>query len=370
MTHRPHLGIDLRIGDPPRAERTGLGRFSFEVVRALVPIAGDWRLSLYSNRPPSLFGGPADAVRVTGWPTATSAGRVAWVHAGSWLDTRADRPDVWLSPAYVLPAWWRGPAVVAIHDLSFIEMPERYRGRLNAWHARTQTVRAARQATRVVCGSAPTARRLERELGVDGERISVVPYGVGEPFRAERGAAAPERPFALFVGTFEARKGLDVVLAALDAVNRGGVRLELVLAGKPGWGTETILRELATRPWARIVDDPDDVTLAGLYRTATALVHPSRREGFGLPVAEAMASGCPVVASDLPEIRAWAGDDAAAWTPVGDAAAVARELDALLASAGRADALRDAGARAAAALSWSRTATAVLGEARDALDGA
>ncbi|MEJ7891585.1 MAG: glycosyltransferase family 1 protein [Solirubrobacteraceae bacterium] len=341
----PHIGLDLRIADPDGMLRSGLGRYATELAGGLLAARPQWRFSVYSNRDLGL------RAQTTRWPTRSAAGRVAWEHVGSWLDLRRDRPDVWVSPAYVTPAWWRGPSVVAVHDLSFLEMPERYRGSLNAWHARTQTARSVKQATRVTCGTHATAQRIADTLGVAG--ATVIPYGVSDVFRRP---AEPSGGYVLYAGTFEARKGLEILLEAMDAV-RAQADVDVVLAGSPGWGADAVLAAARERPWVRIVEDPDDTALAGLYARALACAYPSRREGFGLPVAEAMGCGCPVIATDLPEVREWAGD-APLWVPVGDAPALAAAVLSLAddAERGRRSA---AGGAIAAGLTWQRTAAGV-----------
>ena len=106
----------------------------------------------------------------------------------------------------------------------------------------------------------------------------------------------------LFVGTFEARKGLDTLDAALELLED---EIRIVLAGRPGWGADEALSRLYDREHVEIVLEPPDERLAELYRGAAALLYTSRLEGFGLPVAEAMATACPVICSDLPAIREW-----------------------------------------------------------------
>lgn len=354
MTARPPLvGIDLRIADAPGAERTGLGRYALEVSRGLLTARPDWRFALYSNRPELL---PA-AVRATRLPTSGSLGRLAWLHSVSRAELAGAMPDVWFSPAYVVPVWWRGPSVVAVHDLSFLLRPELYRGRLNAWHARTLTRRSARRASVVLCGTETVRAQVVEHLGIPAARIEVVRYGV-TPALTSGSAGRAEPPFVLFLGTWEARKGLEPLAEALEAVNRTGTRLRLVLAGRPGWGADTALERLAGHAWAERLVEPDDARVATLLRDATALVYPSELEGFGLPVAEALAAGCPVVASDIPELREWVGERAR-WAPVGDAAALAGHLEWLLEDPVRARRFGEAGRSVGAALTWARTAEGV-----------
>lgn len=338
-------------------EHGGLGRYAVEVSRALRRARPSWDLLVLSNRP-DLVGelGP----RSTRWPTRSTLGRVAWLHVGSALSGAARHADLWFSPGFVVPVWWRRPSVVTVHDLTFALDSGRYRGRLNAAHARRATRYSARRARRVLCGSRETARLLTGRLGIDPNRVTVTPYGVAEPFFREPECDPGRRGrFLLFVGVLEARKGLETLLAALREL---GSRVELVLAGRPGWGTERVLTELRREPGVRLEESPSDERLAELYRQALVLVYPSRMEGFGLPVAEAMASGCPVVASDLDCIREFAGD-VPVYAPSGDPGALAAALDSVLSDPSQRAARSRRGVQVASGLRWDevgeRTARAI-----------
>jgi glycosyltransferase involved in cell wall biosynthesis len=164
------------------------------------------------------------------------------------------------------------------------------------------------------------------------------------------------RSYVLFVGTVEPRKGIDVLLAAHDALRRQGhPDLRLVIAGPPGWGETPALDGPGVVAPGRI----DEATLDALYRGAAVLAVPSRSEGFGLPALEAMARGCPVVASQagaLPEVVGDAGLLVAPGDPEALATALARILsdDSLAASLGA------AGHRRAATFTWSACTAAHL----------
>ncbi len=334
---RIHVAIDLRVTDAPGMELTGAGRYALETARALIQARPHWRYSLFSNRP-QLLGADGDVAIVgTRLPTQRSVARVAWLHSAAALPALRLRPDLWFSPAFVLPLWWRGPSLVTIHDLTFMLLRERYRGRANALYATAATRLSARRADRVLCGSQATRALLLTHLGIDGDRVDVIPYGVAETFFADparaldRGDELPDRPYLLFVGTWEARKGLLVLLEAMRQVNAHGRRVRIVLAGQRGWGTEQVLDAMSREPDVELRERPDDEELARLYRNALALVYPSEMEGFGLPVAEAMACGCPVIATDLPSIREFAGACPLYIEP-GDSARLAAHVESLLQS--------------------------------------
>jgi alpha-1,3-rhamnosyl/mannosyltransferase len=250
---------------------------------------------------------------------------------------------------HVVPPAWRGPSVLTVQDLSFERFPE-LMGPRDRFFFRTFVPRSARRADRVLTGSEWTKRDLIERYGVREERVVVTPYGVDRTFRPN-GGHREGRPYALFVGSLQRRKAPDLALRALAAVDSD---LRLVFAG-PNKGLEGELLELVSRlGLERRVDFAGHVTkdeLASLYRGAALLVFPSRYEGFGLPVLEAMASGTPVVAvasSSIPEV---AGDAAILVPP--DAGELASGIERALAERER---LVAAGLERAAGFSWAETA--------------
>lgn len=327
--HPKHItvAIDAHIADAPAAERSGLGRYALEVTRAIAAARPTWRIVALTNRPELLR--DVVEVRSTRWPVTSSAGRAAWVQAASAHTGHTLRPHVWFGTAFALPPWRHGPSVVAVHDLTFMLMPQHYRGQLNARHATWATRSATRRATRIVTGSGQTRDLLRIHLGVRPERVDVIPYGVADALRTAAATHPADPPYLLFVGTFAARKGLDTAHAALRRLTADGRRMDLVVAGRPGWGTGSLVEAMRADPRVRFVHDPADGELADLYRGATALLHPSHMEGFGLPVAEALAAGCPVVSTELDCVREFA-HDAPLYAPAGDDRAMASAVAVLL----------------------------------------
>jgi glycosyltransferase involved in cell wall biosynthesis len=315
-------------------EMTGIGRYALETARSLQRVRPQWRFSLYSNRPELLERGDSTTILQTRLPTHYTTGRVAWLHSAAAFTALGEKPDLWFSPAFVLPIWWSGQSIVTIHDLMFMLLRSRYRGRINAWYATAATRWSARRTDRILCVSHATRDALVKNLDIDAHKVAVIPCGVADAFfggakGAIAGERAQSRPYVLFVGTWELRKGLGALHAAVKLVNSQGDRVRLILAGQPGWGTDEILA--ATERDQNVVhyERPTDDRLASLYRQAVALVYPSEMEGFGLPVAEAMACGCPVISSDLPSIREFAGDQPYYVQP-GDSAEIARCIERLL----------------------------------------
>ena len=167
----------------------------------------------------------------------------------------------------------------------------------------------------------------------------------------------PPGGFFQSVATLEPRKGLDVLVDAL--ADAAAPRLPLLVAGQPGWGGIDLAALCARRGLdprrVRALGRVADADLAVLYRDATALVVPSRSEGFGLPVLEAMAAGLPVVCSDVPALRE-VGGGAVVLVPPGDPTALAGALTELADGPELRQRLSAAGRRRAQDFSWQRAA--------------
>jgi glycosyltransferase involved in cell wall biosynthesis len=213
---------------------------------------------------------------------------------------------------HALPLGYRGRSVVTLHDLHFERDPG-VMGLADRVTFRFFVPRAAKRADHVLSVSERTKHDAVELYGIDPDRVTVTPHGV-DPAFAPGGA---RRGFLLFVGAIQARK--DPLAAAAAAA---GVGLPLVAVGperEPQLARELRAQGVDVRGWV----EQDD--LAELYRGAEALILPSRYEGFGVPVLEAMASGTPVVCSRDAALREVAGD-AAAYDEDGDFAGAVRRV--------------------------------------------
>jgi glycosyltransferase involved in cell wall biosynthesis len=218
-----------------------------------------------------------------GRPTAVLRD-VAWDPARRPRRARRARVDVLHCTIFRAPPRASVPTLVTVHDLAVLRQPEVF-PRWTRLYGRTALRPTLRAADRVVAVSEFSKREVVELAGVDADRVDVVPNAV-EPVFTPEGPAA-EGDYVLAVGTLEPRKNLHRVV---EATARAGVQLRVV--GERGWGGVGVAGPHVT--WLGRVEDEE---LAALYRGARCLVYPSLYEGFGIPAAEALAAGTPVVTS-------------------------------------------------------------------------
>lgn len=272
----------------------------------------------------------------------------------------------------VVPLLHPGRVVVTIHDLQPLDLAQNFSFAKRSY-VRTMVGRSALAADVVCVPSEFTRGRVEQLLGVDPQAVAVVPWSVppvDEPTAVP--PSVPAGPFLLYPAITYAHKNHLVLLEAFAEVAASHPDVSLVLTGGEGPLESQVLERVSQLGLAHRVQRRGRVPqreLEALYRRATAVVVPSRYEGFGLPALEAMARGCPVIASragSLPEFVPAADlvdpDDVTAW-------ATAMQAVVSLSEAEREDRVA-AGRRAAAAFTPERTAEALLGAYRRALPGA
>ncbi|MBU0702637.1 MAG: glycosyltransferase family 4 protein, partial [Chloroflexi bacterium] len=284
--------------------------------------------------------------------------------------------DLVHGPVFVAPLLAPCPAVVTIHDLSFIRFPDLFRP-ANRLYLTALTRLSARRARRLIAVSEHAAAESARLLGVSRERIDVIYHGVDPAFRplpADEVAAfrrrrrLPER-FVFFVGTLEPRKNLARLVEAFARAR--DARIGLVLAGGKGWLYDELFARVEALGLSEQVIFPGYVTSEELplwYNAATLLAYPSVYEGFGLPVLEAQACGTPVLTSNLSSLPEAAGDAAVMVDPY-DVEALADGLNRLLTDESLRNDLRAAGLARVGQFTWSRAAQETVRTYRRALAG-
>lgn len=338
----------------------GIATATVELLRALTARGGLDLVGVSARHPEP----PPDAFRppipVRQLPLPRRVLYEAWQRLRVPLVERATGAvDVVHDAGYVVPPT-RAPLVATVHDLLFLTYPEHY-----TWHSRAVLRRglqlARRHARLVICPSTVTMEAC-RAVGIEAERLRLVPWGVdARPLDGSRAGQiraryALARPYVLFCGTLEPRKNLRRVLEAFRRLDRSD--LDLVLAGPKGWKEDHAAGmaslEGRVRPLGFV--PPDD--LRALYAGAAAFVYPSLAEGFGLPVLEAMAQGAPVVTSAGAATEEVARDAALLVDPL-DVDAIADALERILDDDGLAATLRAAAEQRVTTFTWHRSAELV-----------
>jgi glycosyltransferase involved in cell wall biosynthesis len=281
------------------------------------------------------------------------SGRMATLYRDAWWYTvtlprlaKRKRLDVLHCPTFRGPISQPPvPLVVTVHDLAVLRHPETF----NQWtrrYSRSCVPRVARAASRIVAVSEFTKRELVELLGTPPGKVTVIPNGVAGVFSPD--GPTVEGDYVLAVGTLEPRKNLERVQVA---ARMAGVELRVV--GARGWG-----RVQAAGWLGRVPDDE----LARLYRGAKCVVYASLYEGFGLPIAEAMSCGTPVVTSRGGATEETAGGAAILVDPYDPAAIAAGIAEAHA----RRDELRHLGLERVRGLTWEAAAAATADVYREA----
>ncbi len=375
------LRLSLDVTAVP-ADPVGAGRYTVDLVTALAA-RPDVDLTLWSRT--------GDVARWEGWAGPSGSVRAAaperrplrlvWEQVRLPGLLRGAGVDVHHGPHYTMPERGRVPAVVTIHDLTFLDHPE--------WHERSKVPVfrraikvAARRATALVCVSDQTAWRFEelcRPLG----RVFVVPHGVDHGrFRPEEPDAGSDRrlldglgvrsPYILFLGTLEPRKAVPELVAAFDRIAGEEAELTLVLAGRPGWGRAEVERAVGVaRHRDRVIATGyvPDAAVPALLRGAVVVAYPALEEGFGLPALEALACGAPLVTTAGTVMADLAGSAALLAAP-GSVDGLVTALRSALAGSPGADDRRREGLAVAARHSWEASAEGHLAAYRWAAEAA
>ncbi len=297
----------------------------------------------------------ASQAAVPSW-AVSPAGRIFWQQCCLPGRLRQSGAQALHAQAYTLPLRNPVPTLLNVHDIIALEAPELC-SRANVWQMRLLLPGSIRRAAKCLVPTRHVAERLMAVLAIPATKIEVAPWGVDYERFAQRKPPhlpLPERYF-LFVGNLEPKKNLPVLLSAYARAAESS-QCALVIVGRSAWKSSRIVTALQSWSgpgevlWLGRVADSE---LPELYQRAQALVMPSLQEGFGLPVLEAMAAGCPVLHSRQPALTEVASNAGLAFaeTEIG-------ELQKLLKRVAHDKALREdlsaAGRVRARALPWER----------------
>lgn len=291
--------------------------------------------------------------------------RIPWV-------LRRERPDVFHAPHYVLPFGVRCRSVVTIHDCIHLMFPQYLPSRMALTYARSAMGHAARRSSRILTVSEASKRDILRFFSVDPDKVEVVYNAIEERFwdRPDDGEVSRVREryqltsrFVLYVGNIKPHKNLVRLIEAFDQVRRRGFDdLKLLIIGDEISKLPALRRavhSLKLHKDVRFLGYVRDDTLAVLYRLAAVFAFPSLYEGFGLPALEAMASGTPVVTSNVSSLPEVAGGAAVLVDPY-DVGAIADGLASVLGNPALAADLSRRGLVRARDFSWERSVARTL----------
>jgi glycosyltransferase involved in cell wall biosynthesis len=358
-----HIGIDCRT---VLQRKTGDRTYILNLLHGLAELKLDpaaWQFHLLLDGPDEdgvLPIGPGFQICVLSAPNSR-----LWTLAALPLYARRARLNL-IHVQYLAPPLAPCPIVVTIHDVVWRAMPRTFPP-LHRAVMRHFMPLSARRAARILCGTQAARAGIIRYLHVAPGKVRVTPYAVEPRFyqpisppavqavRAKYGIG--DAPYLLSVGVLQPRKNLPRLIAAFEQWKRTHPQSphRLVIAGKPGWGEIPSHRSSFLIFTGYVADDE----LPALYAGAELFAYPSLYEGFGLPILEAMACGCPVLTSDGGAMAEVAGGAAELVDPR-SIASIAAGLQGVLASEPRRAELRSAGFQRAAQFSAARQAAATV----------
>jgi len=356
------IGIETSV---LRMNRAGSGVYTRHLVANLQDLCHDHQLFLYA------FGSEGGRTFRTRFETVVRD--TAWMHLVLPRKIRRDRIDVFHATSLGAPLPIPCPSVLTVLDLTVIRYPEWFDHRWFYFHTRTMLPILAPRVDRIVTISHCSKRDLMEHYGLPAEKIAIIPpavdhrlfHGQHDP-RSVRSVcerfAVPGR-FILSVGTLEPRKNLSRLIESFAILRRQAMDdYLLVIVGAKGWQYDQIFRTVRTLGledsvrFLGYVPEPD---LPLLYQAADLFVYPSLYEGFGVPILEAMACGCPVVCSNRSSMPEVVGDAGILVDPE-DREAMADAMWRVLSDPSLAQALRIRGSERAQHFRWDASARMLL----------
>ena len=318
------IGVDIR---PMAGLRTGIQEYTERILAHMIPLAPEHTFKLFF----SSFREPIPDRPWMHLPNVEIIHRripnnllffTGSIFGYPLIDDLIGGADVFFSPHFFLaPLSTKCRRVTTFHDLSYLRFPEFFTWRKRWWHTiEMDPSQQARFSNQIIAVSESTKTDLVDYYNIDPANIAVVYSGtdMGRPSndtlsQFKKNHNLPER-FILPVGTLEPRKNISGLVRAFNILKNhtGNEDAELILIGKEGWQFQDIFKEIHSSPYKSQIRHLGHVVdnLAPYYALATVCVCPSFFEGFGFPVLEAMACGCPVIASansSLPEVLGDAG---------------------------------------------------------------
>ncbi|HEX6385488.1 MAG TPA: glycosyltransferase family 1 protein [Anaerolineae bacterium] len=367
------IGIDASRATSE--QRTGTEAYACHLIQELIPLVvtkGYW-IRLYFNQPPPP-GLLLPAAHVE--PVVIPFPRL-WTHLRLARELHQRPPDVFFTPAHVIPLTYFGRSVATVHDLGYHTFPQAHTWSQLAY-LRWSTRHNSRRSQRIIADSQTTRADLVRFYAIDRAKIDVIYPGVDPELKPvtnqDRLKAVQEKygvtpPYLLYIGTLQPRKNLVRLVQAYAASN---VQHQLVLAGKAGWLAQPILDTISNlqsfgfaqgkSPISNLIRLPGfvhDDDKAALISGATALLYPSLYEGFGFPVLEAQSCGTAVLCANSSSLTEVAGAAALMVDPL-DTVAMTAAIQRLASDEPLRQQLIEKGFENVKRFNWQKTAAQAL----------
>jgi glycosyltransferase involved in cell wall biosynthesis len=354
------IGIETSV---LRSNRAGSAVYTRHLVTHLRELCADHRLFLYA------FG---RGTTRTGARFERVIRDTVWMHAALPLKLWRDRIEVFHATAFNAPLLMPCPSVLTVLDLTVVKHPEWFDHRW-FYHYTTRTLPVlASRADRIVTISECSKRDLMDHYGLPAEKIVIVPPAVDhrlfhathhpESVRDAKARFGIDRKYVLSVGTLEPRKNLVRLVESFALLTAQADDCLLVVVGEKGWQYDEIfrtVRALGLEDTVRFLGFVPEAELPLLYGGAELFVYPSLYEGFGVPILEAMASGCPVVCSNRSSMPEVVGDAGLMVDPE-DPEAIAQAMRQVLSDSTLAKTLRGRGLERAQHFRWDCSARMLL----------
>jgi glycosyltransferase involved in cell wall biosynthesis len=374
-----HVGINAQLVTfGPSYRNAGVSRYTYTLLAGLSELSSsNQRYTAFVNaaQEAGIAGSPLAKrnsslqLVVSGPPSSSALRRIQWEQLALPGELKRRQIEVFHSPVNVLPSWVPCPSVVTVHDLAFWRYPQYFRPAQRTYQ-RIFTGYSVRRASRVIAVSEATKRDLVECFHLSPDRIAVVYPVVDDDFQPCQDAGAltafrarqelPER-YILFLGTLEPRKNIIGLLEAYARLRQLDAQApQLVIAGAPGWYYSTIytrVERLNLEAHVRFTGFVSRTEQPLWYAASELFVYPSAYEGFGIPVAEALACGTPTITSSVSSLPEAGGTIAVQVNP-SDSQALAYAMQSILTDRAARPRALFLGPKWTRRFSWLRAATA------------
>lgn len=295
--------IGIEANHANKEQRTGVENYCWQIINNLKKqMPSDVRVILYTQKP--LLPGLAEnmpknwEVKILAWPFSK-----LWSQFRLSFELFKNKPDVFFAPGQLIPFFSPVNTVVTVHDSAFVVFPKTYRF-FGRQYLKWMNKRIAKKAKIIITPSQFSKNEFIRLYSFPENKIKVTPLGYNEEnYNISKDYSYPElktdKSFIFFVGRLEDKKNIGGLLEAFEKI-KSKYDVNLLLAGKPGCGFEKIAIKIENYPFKKDIITPgwlSDEQISVCFKKALFFVFPSVYEGFGLPLLEAMACGCPILAS-------------------------------------------------------------------------